>query len=161
MRRTAILWSVLLSLVAVSPALAQSGPSSCSTTGQNTYVRDVMNDLYLWYEHIPRANPARYSSPEAYLEAIRYRPLDEHYSYITSRAANEALFSDSQYIGFGLSTTTDGAEMRVLQVFGESPASEAGLARGDRIVEINGRPVSALISAGTIGSAFGPSEIGV
>src|SRR5687768_6261916 len=161
MRRMAVLWGLLLALLAASPAYAQSGPSSCSTTGQNTYVRDVMRDLYLWNQFLPSVNPARYSSPEAYLEAVRYRPLDEHFSYITSRAANDALFSDSQYIGFGLSTTIDGTEMRVLQVFDDSPAAEAGLARGDRIVEIDGRQVSALIDSGAIGSAFGPGDVGV
>jgi carboxyl-terminal processing protease len=157
----AVLWGLLLALVAVSPAHAQSGPSSCSTTGQNTYVRDVMNDLYLWYRFMPTLNPARYGSPEEYLEAVRYRPLDEHFSYITSRAANEALFSESQYIGFGLSTSIEGSEMRVLQVFDESPASEAGLARGDRIVEIDGRRVSSLIDSGAIGTAFGAGEVGL
>ena len=161
MRRIVVLWGLLLALLAASPAHAQSGPSSCSTTGQNTYVRDVMRDLYLWYQFLPTVNPARYSSPEEYLEAVRYRPLDEHFSYITSRAANDALFSDSQYIGFGLSTTIDGTEMRVLQVFDDSPAAEAGLARGDRIVEIDGRHVSALIDSGAIGGAFGPGDVGV
>src|SRR6185503_14748525 len=78
-----------------------------------------------------------------------------------SRAANDAFFSESQFIGFGLSTTIDGVEMRVLQVFPDSPAAEAGLVRGDRIVEIGGRAVAALIESGEIGGAFGPSEIGV
>ena len=43
----------------------------------------------------------------------------------------------------------------------ESPASEAGLSRGDRIVEIGGQTVTALVSSGEIGTAFGASEIGV
>ena len=51
--------------------------------------------------------------------------------------------------------------MRILQVFPESPASEAGLARGDRILEINGRTVSDLVQTGQIGTAFGASEPGV
>jgi C-terminal peptidase prc len=140
---------------------AQTGPTSCTTTGQNLYVRDVMSDLYLWYEFMPTVNPVRFSSPEAVLDALRYRPLDTSFSYITSRAANDAFYSDSQFIGFGLSTLTTDREMRVLQVFAESPASEAGLARGDRIVEINGRSVAQLIENGQIGSAFGPSEVGV
>jgi C-terminal peptidase prc len=144
-----------------APALAQNGPSNCSTTGQNTYVRDVMNDLYYWYQFNPSINPARYSSPEAVLDAMRHRPLDTFFSYITSRAANDAFYSDSQFIGLGLSTSTSSTEMRVLQVFDDSPASEAGLARGDRILEINGRSVASLIAAGDIGGAFGASEIGV
>ena len=116
-----------------------------------------MSDLYLWYEHMPNVNPIRFSSPEAVLDALRYRPLDSSFSYITSRAANDAFYSDSQFIGFGLSTTTSESEMRVLQVFADSPAAEAGLARRDRILEINGRTVAQLIATGDIGSAFGPS----
>jgi C-terminal peptidase prc len=120
-----------------------------------------MTDLYLWYAAMPNVNPTAYASPEAYLEAVRYRTLDSTFSYITSRAANDAFYSDSQFIGFGLSTILNDLEMRVTQVFPESPASEAGLSRGDLIVEIGGRLVTALISSGEIGSAFGPSEIGV
>jgi C-terminal peptidase prc len=162
MRRAAVFSVFVLALVgAASPAGAQSGPSSCTTSGQNLYVRDVMNDLYLWYQYIPPLNPTRFASPEAYLEAVRYKPLDSTFSYITSRAANEALFSDSQYIGFGMSTSVTDTEMRILQVFADSPASEAGLARGDRVVEINGRSVISLIESGLIGGAFGPSEEGV
>jgi carboxyl-terminal processing protease len=161
MRRVAVFWILLALVAAPSAAHAQSGPSSCTTTGKNLYVRQVMTDLYYWYQFIPPVNPVRYSSPEAYLEAIRYKPLDSSFSYITSRAANEALFSESQYIGFGMSTSVSDSEMRVLQVFPDSPASEVGLVRGARIVEINGRSVASLISSGQIGNAFGAGEVGV
>jgi C-terminal peptidase prc len=151
----------LLGLVLPGGALAQSGPRNCSVTSQNTYVRDVMLDLYLWYREIPNVNPASYASPEAYLDAVRYRPLDTSFSYITSAAASNAFYSDSQYIGYGISTFTSSSEMRILQVFADSPASEAGMARGDRVVEINGRSVESLIASGEIGNAFGASDIGV
>jgi C-terminal peptidase prc len=160
-RRVVVFFSLVAALLVGSPAGAQSGPASCTTTGQNLYVRDVMSDLYLWYEFMPRVNPVRFSSPEEVLDALRYRPLDQTFSYITSRAANDAFYSDSQFIGFGLSTSTADGEMRVLQVFDDSPAAEGGLTRGDRIVEINGQSVSRLIENGQIGSAFGPSEVGV
>jgi carboxyl-terminal processing protease len=163
MPRTAAVCLVALFLSAASalPARAQTAPASCTTSGKNLYVRDVMNDLYLWYAQMPALDPTSFASPEAYLDAVRYRPLDTTFSYITSRAANDAFYSDSQFIGLGLSTATSGAELRVLQVFPESPASEAELARGDRIVEIGGRSVASLIASGEIGSAFGASDIGV
>ncbi len=145
----------------LSPASAQNGPSNCSVTSQNLFVRDAMQDLYLWYREMPNVNAAAYRSPEAYLDAVRYRPLDSSFSYITSAAASQAFYSDSQFIGYGFSTSVTDSEMRVLQVFEESPAAEAGLARGDRIVEIDGRPVEWLIASGQIGSAFGSSQIGV
>jgi C-terminal processing protease CtpA/Prc len=163
MLRTALtsLFVLIISGAVPLPAAAQGLPASCSTTGKNLYVRDVMNDLYLWYSQVPNVDPTSFDSPEAYLDAVRYRPLDSTFSYITSRAANDAFYSDSQFIGFGLSTMLNDLEMRVLQVFPDSPASEAGLSRGDRIVEIGRRLVTALIASGEIGSAFGPTEIGV
>lgn len=145
----------------VAPAFAQGGPRSCSATSQNLYVRDVLLDLYLWNQFIPGVNPATFPSPEAYLEAVRYRALDSRFSYITSAASSNAFYSESQFIGFGFSTAIAGDEMRVLQVFPDSPAAEAGLARGGRILEIDGRPVSSLIESGAIDGAFGPSEEGI
>ena len=76
--------------------------------------------------------------PRQYLEAVRFRPLDTSFSYITSRAADDAFYSESQFIGLGLSTTVTGGELRVLQVFDGSPAAEAGLERGARIDAIDG-----------------------
>jgi len=162
MSRTALacLVALVVTCAAPSPARAQGSFITCTTVGKNIHVRDVMTDLYLWYAEMPNVDPRPFASPEAYLEAVRHRPLDSTFSYITSREANEAFYSESQFVGFGLSTAVSGLEMRVLQVFPESPASEAGLSRGDRIVEIGGRLVAALISSDEIGSAFGPSEIG-
>ena len=148
---------------AAAPAAAQG--RSCTTLQQNMYVRDVMTDLYLWYREVPAVSLTAYDTPEAYLEAVRYRPLDRTFSYITSREANDAFYSDSQFIGFGFSTSlgiaADGSELRVTQVFPDSPAQEANLARGARILEINGRTVADLVTSGELGGAFGASEIGV
>ena len=159
-RAAACLLTVIVAGAAVPAAYAQ-GPASCTTSGKNLYVRDVMSDIYLWYATMPNVNPTAYESPEAFLEAVRYKALDSHFSYITSRAANDAFYSDSQFIGFGLSTSLNESEMRVLQVFPDSPAAEGGLSRGDRIVEIGGRTVASLVANGEIDSAFGPSDIGV
>jgi C-terminal processing protease CtpA/Prc len=162
MRRVVVsVLSAIVVLVGTSRAHAQSGPASCSVSGQNLYVRDVMRDLYLWNQFLPNVNPTSFSSPEAYLEAVRYRPLDTRFSYITSAAASNAFYSDSQFIGYGFSNSVLEEEFRVLQVFPDSPAAEAGLARGDSILEIDGRSVPSLIASGQIGTAFGASEIGV
>jgi carboxyl-terminal processing protease len=142
-------------------AEAQSGPRNCTRLSQNLFVRDVLDQYYLWYRELPPLNPANYVSPEAYLDAVRYRPLDETFSYITDRAANEAFYGESQFVGLGFSTQLSGQEMRILQVFPDSPASEAGFARGDRVLQVNGRTIAQLIDDGTIGSAFGASEPGV
>src|SRR5262245_12897482 len=161
MRAVVALLLVVCSALAPSWAEAQSGPRNCTRTSQNLFVRDVLDEYYLWYRELPRVNPSNYASPEAYLEAVRYRPLDTTFSYITSRAANDAFYDESQFVGFGLSTQTSETELNVLQVFPDSPASEAAIGRGDRIFEVNGRSVADLNRTGAIGSAFGASEPGV
>ena len=161
MRLIVVVLVAVTGLVLPASGEAQSGPRNCTTLSQTLFVRDVLDEYYLWYQELPRLNPANFASPEAYLQAVRYRPLDETFSYITSRAANEAFYGESQFVGFGFSTQVVDREMRILQVFPESPASEAGFARGDRILEINGQSVAQLIESGAIGGAFGASEPGV
>jgi C-terminal peptidase prc len=161
MRVLTVLRVVVVALLLPVPVLAQSGPRNCSTLTQNLYVRDVLDEYYYWYRELPRLNASNYASPEAYLEAARFRPLDTSFSYITSRAANAAFYGDSQFVGLGISTQASDTEVRVLQVFPDSPASEAGLGRGDRIFEIDGRRVADLVASGQIGNAFGPAEEGV
>jgi C-terminal peptidase prc len=161
MRKVVLVLILVWGFLSPAAAAAQSGPRNCTTLLQNMFVRDVLDEYYLWYRELPRANPANYPTPEAYLEAVRYRPLDDTFSYITSRAANEAFYGDSQFVGFGFSTQLTDRELRVLQVFPESPASESGMARGDRILAVDGRSVGDLIDDGTINSAFGASTPGV
>ncbi len=147
-----------------SPTNSSTATSAvaCSSVGQNTFVRDTLQDIYFWYRNLSNADPTRYSSPEAYLEAVRYRPLDDTFSYINSKAADTAFFSESQFIGLGISTIqTSATEVRLSQAFPASPASEAGLDRGDYLLVINGKTVPDLIRTGEINTIFGPSEIGV
>jgi carboxyl-terminal processing protease len=158
--RSKPLWLVLIVLVTVAPpALAQD---DCSIFGQNQFVHDVLDEFYLWYRELPDLDPALFDSPQAYLEAVRYRPLDKSFSYITMRAASEAYYCSSEFIGIGFSykqTRVD--EIRISQVFPDSPASEVGLARGDYLLTVDGRPVPELLATGELSAAFGPSEIGV
>jgi len=143
-----------------SPSVTTSG--TCSTLGQVSFVRDALQEWYFWYDQLPNPDPARFSSPEAYLEAVRYRPLDTSFSYIASKAESDAFFSESQFIGIGIGTKqTSATELRVAQIFPGSPAKDAGLERGDFLLSINGKAVSDLLRTGEIDTIFGPSQIGV
>src|SRR5215213_4580347 len=91
----------IVALLCPWTAFAQNPFTSCTTTSQNLWVRDQLNTYYYWYQFLTPANPASFSSPDAYLEAVRYRPIDNTFSYITSAASNDAFYSDSQFIGYG------------------------------------------------------------
>ncbi|HXV63016.1 MAG TPA: S41 family peptidase [Vicinamibacteria bacterium] len=147
-----------LLLAFASPASSQT---DCSIIGQNTQVRTILDEFYLWYRELPDLDPALFDSPEAYLDAVRFRPLDASFSYVSSRQATEAFFSSSQFIGIGFSMRQTGPlELRVSQVFPDSPASESGLARGDFLTAIAGRSIEDLLTNGGLDEALGPSEIG-
>ena len=162
MRRTFLAAAaVVAACSALLPNAGAQNLTNCSTVSQNRYVLDVMRDIYYWDTQLPGSvNASGYSSPEALLEAIRYRPLDEHFSYIGARQTEEAFYSDSQFIGFGFANGYDGRGLRVLQVFPDSPAAASGLQRGDRITTINGQSVIALVATGAIDAALGPSREG-
>ncbi|HEX6163547.1 MAG TPA: S41 family peptidase [Vicinamibacterales bacterium] len=161
MRR--ILSSIVFTLALACPTIAfAQGPSSCTVASQNLWVRDALDEVYYWYQFMPPGVvPTKFNSPEAYLEAVRYRPIDNSYSFITSAAASDAFYSDSQFIGYGFGNQITENEIRVMQVYPDSPASEAGLLRGDRIFTVNGRSVSSMVADNTIGNAFGQAEVGV
>ena len=139
-----------------------SPPANCTTLGQCTFVRDALQQYYYWYRELPNPDPASFGSPEAYLDSVRYRALDSSFSYITSKAASDAFFSESQFIGFGLSYKRTGdLELRLTQTFPGSPAAEAGLNRGHYLVSVNGKSVADLITSGEIATVFGPEQVGV
>jgi C-terminal peptidase prc len=160
--RSLVVTAALVAAPAALPGVGLvSAQTTCSVPNQNRFVRDVLFEYYLWYRELPMVNPAGFESPDAYLDAVRYRPLDSSFTYIANRAEQDAFYSDSQFIGLGISTHFDGTEMRISQVYPESPAAEAGLRRGDRIVSINARSIESLTASGQLGTAFGANAEGV
>jgi len=145
-----------------TPDTGGSTSTSCSTAGQCTFVRDVLQSYYYWYKELPNPDPSSFSSPEAYLEAVRYRALDSSFSYITSKASSDAFYSESQFIGFGLSYKQTGdTELRLAQTFPGSPAADAGMDRGDSLLSVNGKAVADLLRTGEIATIFGAEQVGV
>ena len=165
-RRLGVALAAVLALSCGSGSPTSSDSSSragtsCTTLGEVTFVRDTLQSWYYWYKELPSPDPASFGSPEAYLDSVRYRTLDSSYSYITSKASSDAFYSDSQFIGFGISTLQTGElELRLAQVFPGSPAADASLDRGDYLVAVGGKAVADLIRSGEIGTIFGPEQVG-
>ena len=135
-------------------------PDSCSVVAQNTFVQDVMLDIYLWADEVVPINPADFDSPEAVLAELRV-PQDK-FSFMLSTAADDAFFGQGQFVGLGFRTmATAPDELRVLEVFEDSVAERGGLARGDFILEVNGRPIAEVLANEGFSASLGPAEIGV
>ena len=75
---------------ALVAAISPYGPSleaqsSCTVPTQNRFVHDALFEYYYWNHELPSTNPSTFASPQAYLDAVRFKPLDSTYSFIASR----------------------------------------------------------------------------
>jgi C-terminal processing protease CtpA/Prc len=150
----------LLSLILVVLA-TNAAAQDCSVLGQNQTVYQTMNDWYYWYKNMPPVSPATFADPEAVLDAVRYRPLDTTFSYISTASSSQAFYGDSQYMGFGFSMKfTVGYELRVTEVFPASPAAEVGFERGSEILTLNGKSIQKTYEDGEWSTIWGGEEAG-
>ena len=102
-------------------------PDSCSVVDQNTFVQDVMLDIYLWADEVVPVDPATVGSPQEMLEVLRV-PQDR-FSFMQTIAADDAFFGSGQFVGLGFRTIATAAdELRILDVFEDSVAENGGLA---------------------------------
>jgi carboxyl-terminal processing protease len=123
---------------------------------------ESMEEWYFWNEELPAAvNTADYSSNEALLAAIIYKPLDR-FSYLTTQDAfNNAFVGKNAGHGFGFAF--DATEKLYLTfVYEESPAGLDGWQRGWEIIEINGKTIpSYKTSSGGYDFQLGTSDPGI
>lgn len=146
--------------------------SACSEAVRKQFVLDASREWYLFPESLPAGvDPASFGTAEELLDHLtaraREQRKDRYFSYLTTRAEENSLLGEGQFVGFGLRTRTDpGSRPFVVEVFESSPASEAGLGRGDEIVAVDSGsgyvPVGQLLADGSsISDALGAPEAGL
>lgn len=136
-------------------------PEDCSLKSQNGYVLEVMRHSYLWNKEVPLVDPAEYESPAAILADLRYEEVDR-WSRVADKVQSDALFEEGKFIGFGFSYQRDDeGRVRVSFVNEDSPASRAGLRRGDEILLINFLSIAEIDAGKLWGDMFGPTELGI
>ena len=152
---------LLVSVLALAALSPRAQGQDCSTLGQNQTVHQTLKDWYYWYRNLPAVDSGTFANPEALLDAVRYRPIDNTFSYISSASSSQAFYGDSQYLGFGFSMKfTVGYELRVTDVFPGSPAAELGFDRGSEILTLNGKSVQKTYEDGEWGTIWGGEEPG-
>ncbi len=127
------------STLAASSGYPGAPPASCSLGEQKAWLRDYMNDQYLWYDKQGVANEAATDTAK-YLDSLLYKPKDR-YSYTQATAQFTQFFAEGTRTGYGYSlgyTDTTQTVLKVRLVEPLSPVGKAGLLRGDTIVSIDG-----------------------
>lgn len=157
--RKLVLMFLIAGLVAACGGGSSAGtvvavPDECSNTSQKEFVRDVLYAWYLWNDMLPaNINVENYSSPEDLVTRVTrdFGPVDsngqplDRFSFVNSAQADAAFFGEGQYEGFGFSRRTVATDdVRLVRVFVDSPAGTGGLARGQRILSLNGRTIADL-----------------
>lgn len=147
------------------------GTATCSYASRAQWVRDTMNEWYLFPDLLDLSvNASSFTDLQDYIDALvapaRAASRDRGFSYITSIAEENRLINSGSSAGFGirLSYDTTANRVYVVEAFENAPGFQAGLDRGTEILSINGQSVAALMASGGSGAvsdALGPTEAGV
>ena len=151
--------------VALDPA-EETG--ECSANGQKQFVLDNLYAWYLWNDLLPPdIDIANYASPEELIIRVTEEfgpqklvdgqevPIDR-FSFVRSEQSEQDFLEGTlgELFGFSYRFVDEAAtDFRIVRVYSGSPAQVGGLARGQRILTLNGRSVTEI--AGNEGiSAF-------
>jgi carboxyl-terminal processing protease len=143
-----------------------------SVVSENNWLRSWSHDLYLWYDEIVDRNPANYTTP-AYFDLMRTtattpsgRPKDRfHFTYPTDQWL--ALSRSGQSAGYGaqwaILAPAPPRDIRVAYTHPDSPAADHGIARGARVIAIDGINVvnsGGAQTAALLNDALFPAAVG-
>nr|WP_319509873.1 S41 family peptidase [uncultured Draconibacterium sp.] len=112
----------------------------------NKFIYTAMDDIYLWYDELPDIDYNYELDPEAYFNKLLY--VDDKWSYITDDVeALEASFEGTEKtygwsLAFGRFSNTGNIFAIVEYVYPETPASAAGIKRGDLLVLMNNADIT-------------------
>ncbi|MEQ3697428.1 MAG: S41 family peptidase [Pseudomonadales bacterium] len=139
---------------------------------ENHFLRSWSNDTYLWYNELPDLDPGDYNDPIEYFELLRTDATTPsgnlkdrfHFTYETSEyeKLSQAGISVSYGIDWALVQSSPPRELYIRYIEPSSPAdiSTADLARGVKVLAIDGVDVENGNDVDTLNAGLFPSSIG-
>lgn len=115
---------------------------------ENHWLRSFSNETYLWYDEITDRNPANYDDPVIYFDLLKTNAVTpsgkdkdefhftlntEEYTQLVSSGARASFGAE-----FAILASDVPRDIRIAFTEPNSPASEVGLMRGAKILEIDG-----------------------
>ena len=145
-----------------------------SVLTENHWLRSFTNDTYLWYDEIVDQDPAEFDDPVTYFGTLRTeavtasgKPKDEFSFSIATEAWLERQQGVSAGYGFSFSLLSRVVPREAVIIYSspDTPATAEGadLARGDRILAINGVDFindNTQLGIETLNAALFPDAIG-
>jgi carboxyl-terminal processing protease len=138
---------------------------------EKDWVRAWIDETYLWFDEVPTTLLAQdYATPVSYFSVLKTpkltasgKPKDRfHFTANTEQA--RALVQNGADIGYGMQLAFIGAsvprDIRVAFTEPGSPAALAAVARGDRLIEIDGLDVVNGMDVDAFNAAIAPQRAG-
>ncbi|UCH13669.1 MAG: hypothetical protein JSV22_11240 [Bacteroidales bacterium] len=123
----------------------------------NNEIYKIMQDIYLWYEHVPEVDVNTFESPYELMDYLKYKPLDK-WSFVMPKDKYLLYFEEGEMIGHGLLLGTDSTgRVRVSFVYTSADAFEQGVRRSWIVDKIN----DVVVTQDNLSDLIGPSEIGI
>ncbi len=157
----------------INPATNNAYPDVQGTsTDENNFLRSYSNNTYLWYDEITDRDPATFSNVLDYFDQLRTFELtpsgaDKDKFHFTFDSEEYFQLSQSGIsAGYGatfvLLSRTPPRNTVIAYVDANTPATDAGLARGARILTIDGVDIDDGTQAGvdTLNAGLFPSSAG-
>ena len=144
-----------------------------ATLDENNWLRSWSNETYLWYDEIDDVDPGLYDEPVEYFDELRTfattpsgSAKDQfHFTYATADWI--ALAQSGVSVGYGVTwaiiASEPPREVAVAYADPGTPAAAAGLARGARVISIDGIDVvndDSLAAINAINAALYPAAAG-
>lgn len=154
-----------------SPVTGQAWPDKPgSIAAENNWLRSWTNDTYLWYREVQDRDPRAYNDTEQFFDLLKTTqvtasgaPKDRfHFTYPTE--VWEALSQSGVSAGYGaqwfIISQTPPRELRVAYVEPGSPAANAGIQRGDSVLEVDGADLMNGNDVDTLNEGLFPEGVG-
>ena len=113
----------------------------------NDFIKSAMEDIYLWYKDMPDIHPNSETDPKVFYKKLLYK--DDKWSYITNDATSltnsfagvETTFG--YQLAFYKTSLNSNEYFAVVEYVNDNtPASLAGISRGDYFVRIDGEKIN-------------------
>lgn len=155
----------------IDPATEQPYPDvAASVMEEKLWIHAWIDDLYLWYREVPNLDIASYSSAIAYFDDDKTpaktasgKDKDQfHFIYKTTdwEALSQSGTEASYGIQWALLATKPPRSLVIAYTEPDSPAASANLARGAKVLTIDGVDVENGTDVDTLNAGLTPAQLG-
>ncbi|MDM0021737.1 S41 family peptidase [Variovorax saccharolyticus] len=141
-----------------------------SVAAEKNWVRAWIDESYLWYSEVPVLSAADYATPIAYFDVLKTpkltasgRPKDRFHFAADTSAYREQSQAGTQ-VGYGVEfaflSAAPPRDIRVAYTEPGSPAAQAALDRGLKLIGIDGIDVVAGTEVAALNAALAPTRAG-